>query len=96
MTTWGFLTNHARALLLIAHDPAVRLRDLAVALEITERTAYRIVVDLTDGGYLVKERDGRRNRYQIQTHLPLPDSVSGQSTVGEVLNLLADATLQGH
>lgn len=92
MSTWGFLTTHARALLLVAHDPDIRLRDLAVALEITERTAYRVVVDLTDGGYLVKEKDGRRNRYQIQTHLPLPESLSGQRTVGEVLNLLVDAT----
>lgn len=90
MEDWGFLTNHARALLSIAHDPAVRLRDLAVALDVTERTAYGIVVDLTDAGYLVKEKHGRRNRYRIQAHLPLRDSVTRERTVGEILKLFVE------
>jgi DNA-binding IclR family transcriptional regulator len=90
MAEWGFLTNHARALLFIAHDPEARLRDLAVSLDVTERTAYGIVADLTEAGYVVKEKDGRRNRYHIQEHLPLRDSVSRERTVGEVLALFAD------
>ena len=90
MSDWSFLTNHARALLFIAHDPGVRLRDLAAAIDVTERTAYGIVVDLTDAGYLVKEKQGRRNRYQIQAHQPLPDATPGsrERTVGELLALL--------
>jgi DNA-binding transcriptional ArsR family regulator len=92
MTEWGFLTNHARALLYIAHDPETRLRDLAASLDVTERTAYGIVADLADAGYVVKERDGRRNRYHIQEHLPLRDSISAARTVGEVLDLFADST----
>jgi DNA-binding IclR family transcriptional regulator len=87
MADWGFLTNHARALLYIAQDPEARLRDLAVSLDITERTAYSVVADLTEAGYVVKEKEGRRNRYHIQTHLPLRDSVSRERTIGEVLAL---------
>jgi DNA-binding transcriptional ArsR family regulator len=89
MAEWGFLTNHARALLYIAHDPDARLRDLAVSLDVTERTAYGIVADLTEAGYVVKEREGRRNRYHIQEHLPVRDSTSRERTVGEVLDLFA-------
>jgi DNA-binding IclR family transcriptional regulator len=88
---WSFLTNHARALLFIAHDPDARLRDLAGALDVTERTAYGIVADLTEAGYVVKHKDGRRNRYQIQAHLPLPDALTQQRTIGEVLDLLVEA-----
>ena len=44
--SWGFLTSHARVLLCIAHDPGVRLRDIAASLGITERSAYGIVTDL--------------------------------------------------
>jgi DNA-binding IclR family transcriptional regulator len=88
---WSFLTNHARALLFIAHDPDARLRDLAGALDVTERTAYGIVADLTEAGYVVKQKDGRRNRYQIQAHLPLPDALTQQRTIGEVLDLLVEA-----
>ena len=57
---------------------------------VTERTAYGIVADLTEAGYVVKERDGRRNRYHIQDQLTLRDSVTRERTIGEVLDLLAD------
>ena len=88
-TSWTFLTNHARVLVCIAHDPGVRLRDIAARLDITERSAYGIVADLVRAGYIVKQRDGRRNRYQIQEHLPLPEPTSRERTVGEILALLA-------
>jgi len=91
MAEWAFLTNHARALLFIAHDPQARLRDLATSLGVTERTAYGIVADLTEAGYVVKEKDGRRNRYHIQEHLPLGDSITRERTVGEVLELFLDS-----
>src|SRR5437764_1394857 len=84
-----FLTNHARVLLCIAHDPGIRLRDIAARLDITERSAYGIVTDLAAAGYIVKQKDGRRNRYQIQAHLPLPEPTSRERTVGEILALLA-------
>jgi hypothetical protein len=94
MTEWSFLTNHARVLVCIAHDPGVRLRDIAAKLGITERSAYAIVTDLTAAGYVVKDKDtdGRRNRYQIQSHLPLPETIGRERTVGEVLDVLVDST----
>ena len=87
---WNFLTNHAKALLFIAAHPEARLRDLADGLGVTERTAYGIVLDLTNGGYVVKQREGRRNRYLIQDHVPLRDTVSRQRTVRELLDLLSE------
>jgi hypothetical protein len=90
MRDWTFLTNHARVLLCVAHDPEVRLRDIAGTLDITERSAYGIVTDLAEAGYLVKEKDGRRNRYQIQGHLPLRESISREQTIGELLDLLVN------
>jgi len=89
MRDWGFLTNHARALLFIAHDPDARLRDLAMALDVTERTAYGLVTDLTEAGYVLKEKDGRRNRYQIQEDRTLRDATPRERTVGDVLDLFA-------
>jgi len=86
---WGFLTTHARVLLCIAHDPGARLRDIAASLDITERTAHGIVTDLTEAGYVVKQKDGRRNRYQIQAHLPLPEPDTREPAVGEVVALFA-------
>ena len=95
MANWSFLTSHARVLMCIAHDPGARLRDIAAGLGITERSAYGIVTELAEAGYVVKQKDGRRNRYQVQAHLPLPEPTSRERTVGEILALLAgtDATL---
>jgi hypothetical protein len=92
--SWTFLTPHARALLLVAHDPGARLRDIAATLGITERSAFGIIADLVEAGYVIKEKDGRRNRYRIQAHLPLPEPTTRERTVGEVLALLTgtDAT----
>ena len=88
MESWSFLTNHARVLLRIADDPGARLRDIAAALGITERSAYGIVTDLAEAGYIVKQKDGRRNRYQVQAHLPLPEPGGRERTVGEILAVL--------
>ena len=58
---------------------------------VTERSAYGIVSDLTQAGYVLKHKDGRRNRYQVQTHLPLPETDNRERTIGEILALLAGA-----
>jgi hypothetical protein len=90
VAAWSFLTNHARALVFIAQNPETRLRDLASALDVTERTAYGVVADLAEAGYVVKEKDGRRNRYHVQEQLPLRDSIGRERTIGDVLGALVD------
>jgi DNA-binding Lrp family transcriptional regulator len=88
MVTWSFLTNHGRVLMCISHDSGARLRDIAESINITERRAHAIVTDLVEAGYVVKVKDGRRNRYEIQTHLPLPESASREQAIGDVLDVL--------
>jgi len=61
VASWSFLTNHARVLLCIARDPGVRLREIAASLGITERSACGMMTDLAAAGYVVKQKDGRRN-----------------------------------
>jgi DNA-binding transcriptional ArsR family regulator len=88
MGRWSVLTNHARVLLCIAQDPGVRLRDIAAMVGVTERSAHDMVTDLVDAGYVVKDKDGRRNQYRIQEHVPLRDPISQERTIGEMLDLL--------
>lgn len=85
---WSFLTNHARVLLCIARDPAVRLREIGTTVGITERAAHRIVNDLADAGYISRERIGRRNHYAIQPDLPMADPLVGEHHVGDLLKIL--------
>jgi hypothetical protein len=88
---WGFLTKHAQALLCIANDPGVRLREIATILGITERAAFGIVTDLVNAGYVLKDKQGRRNRYEIQLDRPLPEAFLRRRTVGKLLDLLSVA-----
>jgi DNA-binding IclR family transcriptional regulator len=86
---WTFLTNHAQVLVCIAHDPGVRLRDIGDRVGITERAAHRIVAELAAAGYITRHRNGRRNHYTINAHMPLPDAVAREQSVGELLTVLA-------
>jgi DNA-binding IclR family transcriptional regulator len=65
MADWKFFTNHALVLLAVAADPEILLREIAEAVGITERAAHRIIGDLENGGYITRERKGRRNYYQV-------------------------------
>ena len=69
MAGWKFITNHAQVLLCVAHDPEIRLREIAEACGITERAAHRIVADLEEAGYISRERIGRRNRYEFHAEI---------------------------
>jgi DNA-binding MarR family transcriptional regulator len=90
--TWSFLTNHAGVLLCIANDPGIRLREIGDKIGITERAAHRIVGELADAGYLTRQRNGRRNHYEIQTHLGLPDPLARGKKVGDLLAILGEQT----
>jgi DNA-binding MarR family transcriptional regulator len=85
---WDFLTNHAHVLVCVARDPGIRLRDIATAVGITERAAHRIISELVDEGYVVRERQGRRNRYQVKTKLPLRHPLAEEREVGDLLQVL--------
>jgi hypothetical protein len=86
--TWTFLTRHAQVLLCIAGDSGIRLRDIGEQVGITERAAHRIVGELVEGGYIARERRGRRNHYTIRPDLPLPDALARDQRVGDLLGVL--------
>jgi hypothetical protein len=89
MPKWTFLSNHGQVLLCIARDPDVRLREIGDQIGITERAAHRIVGELADAGYLRRQRNGRRNRYTITSHLGLPDPLARDRSIGDLLSVLA-------
>lgn len=88
MVPFSFLTNHALALLCIAEDPRVRMRDIAATVDITERAAQRIVADLIAAGYIDRVREGRRNVYTIRTNRPLNLASKRDIGLGALLQIL--------
>jgi DNA-binding Lrp family transcriptional regulator len=87
--SWTFLTRHAQALLCIADDPGIRLREIGDRVGITERAAHRIVGELEASGYISRERRGRRNHYTFRLQARLPDPVARDQKVGDLLGVLS-------
>jgi len=87
---WTLLTNHGRLLLLIAQEPDIRIRDLADAAGVTERTAQTIVTDLEHAGYLTKERSGRRNVYTVNRRQPFRHPAESDHKIGELIDLFTN------
>jgi uncharacterized membrane protein len=88
MATWTFLSTHGQVLLCIREDAGIRLREIGDRVGITERAAHRIVGELADAGYITRERRGRRNHYTIAAHLPLPDRLARDRSLGDLLRVL--------
>lgn len=89
MPEWTFLTNHALVLSYIARHSRITARDLANAIDITERTTRKIIADLLDTGYIDKKREGRRNRYRVNLGLALRHPGHGETAVGDLLGALS-------
>jgi DNA-binding MarR family transcriptional regulator len=85
---WDFLTNHAHVLLCISRDSGIRLRDIAAAVGITERSAHKVLSELVEDGYVLRERRGRRNRYKVKPEQPLRHPLVREREVGELLEAL--------
>lgn len=87
---WVFLSSHGYVLIEVARDPEATVRELAARARITERQAHRVLNDLVDAGYLVRERVGRRNRYRIDESAPMRHPSIAAHRIGELLAALAD------
>jgi predicted transcriptional regulator len=87
---WTFLSNHGHVLVCLARDPDARMRDVAEAVGITERAVQQIVQDLVVQGYLLKERVGRRNRYQVRGAAHLRHHLEAHVTLGDFVGLVID------
>jgi hypothetical protein len=88
MRSWAFITNHTHVLLAVARNPELRVDGIAEAARITERSAYRILADLVEAGYIRRRRVGTHNSYELARDLPLDDPVVGQVTVSDLLSLI--------
>jgi len=85
---WAFITSHARVLLLVAHDPQLRVEEIADAADVSNRSVYRILADLAEAGYLRRSRTGARNHYELNQDLPLGDPVLDEQPVRDLLALM--------
>lgn len=86
--SWTFLSNHAHVLLVLAADPEARLREVAERVRITERAVQKIVAELETAGVLTRQRDGRRNRYEVHGERPLRHPVEAHCRVADLIRMV--------
>lgn len=82
---WSFLSNHGHVLVCIARDSDIRVREIALAVGLTERAVHRILGELEEAGVISRKRHGRRTHYHIDSRRPLRHPVEAQHSVGELL-----------
>ena len=91
LRSWTFITNHAQILLAVVRDPAATVAQLAASTKITERSAYRILADLQEAGYVRRRKLGRHNVYEINPAMPLRDPTIENECVRDLLGLVSHA-----
>lgn len=87
---WTFLTNHAHVLLCLAKESDIRLRDVAERVGITERAVQRIVTELEEAGYITRQRNGRRNTYEVHPQQPLRHPIESHRSVEDLIVLITN------
>jgi len=88
MPGWKFVTNHALVLCQIAQQLRITVREISLAIGITEKATHRIINDLETDGYVTKIREGRRLRYRINPDLRLRGELLQDKAVGDLLEVL--------
>jgi DNA-binding MarR family transcriptional regulator len=83
--SWTFLSNHGNVIVYVDEHPDARLREIADAIGITERSTHTIVSELVEDGYLTRERVGRRNRYTVNGNAHLRHPAIARLTVAQLL-----------
>ncbi len=85
---WNFMTSHGNVFVFIAKQPRITTREIALAVGITERSVQKIILDLEADGYIVKHKEGVRNRYTINPEVPMRHRIQRDHAVGDLLKAL--------
>jgi DNA-binding MarR family transcriptional regulator len=89
VSQWTFLTNHAHVLIHLTSAPDSRIRDIAAAVGITERSVQGILHDLEEAGYVETTKVGRRNAYSVKTDLRFRHPAEADHRIGELLGIFS-------
>lgn len=85
---WTFLSNYGHVLVVLATNPDARMRDIADLVGITERAVQQLVRELVEQGYVIKDKNGRRNRYHIAHQAHLRHELEAGVSLGEFVALV--------
>ncbi|HZP58318.1 MAG TPA: winged helix-turn-helix transcriptional regulator [Dehalococcoidia bacterium] len=85
---WGLLTNHALVLIHVIEHPRSTLRDIALAVGVTERATLSILRALEEDGIISRRKDGRRNVYTVDVDALMSHRSAGAYTIEQLASAL--------
>ena len=88
--TWTLMASHGTVLFYLATHPAATIREISVAMELTDRRVSQIIRDLAEWNVLLVQRRGRRNVYQVNPEATFSNPVR-DLRMGVVVALIREA-----
>lgn len=85
------MSNHGHVLVCLAVSPEMRMRDIATRVGITERSVQQIIGELVEGGFVTREKVGRRNRYDVVRDSRFRHPLEAGVRVGDFVDLVRKA-----
>jgi len=89
MPEWTFLSNHGHVLIQISMNSESRVRDIAEAVGITERSALSILADLEKGDFISVKRVGRRNTYRVNPNKNFRHPNEARKPIGALMKIFS-------
>ena len=89
--SWTFLTSHGFVLLEVTRAPGATVREIAQRSGLTERQTHRVLADLVEARYVLRQRVGRRNHYRVDDSLPMRHPILAGHRIGELLTALRES-----
>ena len=86
---WTFLSNHGHVLIQISMNSESRVRDIAQAVGITERSALSILSDLERDDFITVKRVGRRNTYRVNPHKSFRHPNEAKKPIGALMKIFS-------
>ena len=88
MKEWNFITIHGLVLLYISRNQQCTMKEMAAAINVTERTIKRVLEDLDTAGHITWQRTGKGNIYEMNSTKRLKHELTRDVMVGDLLKLL--------
>lgn len=87
---WTFLSNHGRVFSYLTQHPQTTTQNMAQQAGLSLRAVQKIISDLEADGYIIRQKQGRCNRYIIHPELPMRHRLEQNHAVGDLIMALTD------
>ena len=86
---WTFLSNHGHVLVYLSRNEGCLIKEIALGVGITERSAQMILSELEESGYISITRVGRRNIYTLNSKMKFRHPAEANKPISALLKIFA-------